>query len=76
MVQLVILPHELSPLEEKSDQYTRFPQVLKTWGGGGHRDGSLSQHMGGMGGFQSKGKYLVNICTVACKLKNVTFLLN
>ena len=29
-----------------------------------------------VGSFQEKGKYLVNICTVACRLKNITFLLN
>ena len=41
----------------------------------------LSQYNGGGGGWnarggQGKGKYLVNICTVAFKLKKVIFLLN
>ena len=31
---------------------------------------------GGWGGFQEKGKYLVDICTVACKPENDIFLLN
>ena len=53
MVQLVILAHELSPLEGKIDQYTGFPTGVKNmWGelfkiwwrvGGG-----LSQYMGAM----------------------------
>ena len=46
-------------------------------GGGGW---GLSQYNGGGGwnarGGQGKGKYLVNICTVAFKLKKVIFLLN
>ena len=32
-------------------------------------EGGLSQYMGGMGGFQDKGRYLVNTCTPACRLK-------
>ena len=43
------------------------------WGGGG----CLSKYMGKhKESFQEKGKYLGNICTVACKLKNYIFLLN
>ena len=37
-----------------------FPKDVKNMGGGG-------------GGFQGKGKYLVNICTVALKLKMLFF---
>ena len=75
MVQLVILAHELSPLEGKPDQYTGFPigeaiQILMGRGLG-------SIYWGAWGGdFQEKGKYLVNICTAAFNLKNVIFLLN
>ena len=81
MVQLVILAHELSPLEGKPDQYTGFPTGVKNKRLGGALQnvigGLQSIHGGGgVGGFQEKGKYLVNICTVACKLKNVIFLLN
>ena len=49
----------------------------RNWEGGG--DGALQNLIGeggGGGGFQDKGKYLVDICTVACKLKNDMFLLN
>ena len=52
MVQLVILAHELSPLEGKIDQYTGFPTGVKNMGGalqnlmkGGE---GLSQYMGAM----------------------------
>ena len=72
MVHLGILAHELSQLEGKPDQYTGFPTDIKNMGGGGVRVNTW----GAWGGFQEKRKYLVNICTVACKLKNVVFLLN
>ena len=53
MVQLVILAHELSPLEEgKPDQYTGFPIGVKNKGWG---DGGSSKCDGG-GGVPRKGK--------------------
>ena len=56
MVQLVILAHELSPLEEgKPDQYTGFPIGVKNkgWGDGGS---SKCDGGGGGGGVTKKGK--------------------
>ena len=53
------------------DQFSGFCTGVKNMGGG-----AWVNTLGSMGGFQEKGKYLVNICTVVCKLKNVIFLLN
>ena len=39
-------------------------------------EGLESIQWGEHGGFQEKGKYFINICTVACRLKNFIFLLN
>ena len=55
--------------------------VSSKFDGGGGVGWGLSQYNGGGGGWnarggQGKGKYLVNICTVAFKLKKVIFLLN
>ena len=44
------------------------------WMGGGGGGRLLKIDRGGGGG--QNGKELVNICTVACKLKNIIFLLN
>ena len=81
MVQLAILAHELSPLEGKPDQYRGFPTGVTNMGRGGSskfdQAKGFSQYMQWTWwGFQEKGKYLVNICTVVCKVKNVIFLLN
>ena len=68
---VLLLSPNLGGTQNKQD----FPQVLRTWG-----KRSLKNLMGGGGGNarggQGKGKYLVNICTVAFKLKKVIFLLN
>ena len=79
---VLLLSPNLGGTQNKQD----FPQVLRTWG-----EGSLQNLMGGGVGLESiqwggggwnarggqgKGKYLVNICTVAFKLKKVIFLLN
>ena len=61
-----------------------FPTSVKNMLGEGGRGaskfdggGGLSKYMGKhKESFQEKGKYLGNICTVACKLKNYIFLLN
>ena len=84
------MAHELSPFERKPDQYTGFPTGVKNMSEAAHphRGGALQNLMeGGLasthwweawgwGGFQVKENYFVNICTVACKLKNVIFVLN
>ena len=53
--------------------------IILGGGGGGGAGGSglESIHGGSIGaGFQEKGKYFINVCTVACRLKNFIFLLN